>query len=152
MKFQLGLNDRKIWRKWGIGGKWGSKNCWIEVLESKVKTRVYSMRRMLASKIMAVAGYIQSWMYPGMSLTKDGGQDHWKKGCQGAKWRRVVEESIRITAGAVFEEAKVSQKLRYSTNKVTFNMESKVNKLMNFVILKIFILRNRNLLLPFTEY
>lgn len=65
---------------------------------------------------------------------------------------RAVEESIRITAGAVFEEAKVSQELRHSTNKVTFNMESKVNKLMNFVILKIFILRNRNLLLPFTEY
>lgn len=39
-------------------------------------------------------------------------------------------------AGAVFEDVKVSQEPKYSTNKVTFNKESKVNELMNFVILK----------------
>lgn len=32
---------------------------------------------------------------------------------------------------------KVSQEPKYSINKVTFNKESKVNELMNFVILKI---------------
>lgn len=39
-------------------------------------------------------------------------------------------------AGAVFEDVKVSQELKHSINKVTFNNESQVNEQMNFGILK----------------
>lgn len=56
-------------------------------------------------------------------------------------------------AGAVLEEAKVSQELKYSINSY-IQWESKVNELMNLCAIKdkVFIIRNENLLLSFTEY
>lgn len=42
-------------------------------------------------------------------------------------------------AGAVFEDVKVIQEPKQTTNKVIFNRESKVNELRNFVIPKIVI-------------
>lgn len=56
-------------------------------------------------------------------------------------------------AGAVLDEVKVNQELKYSIN-CYIQWESKVNELMNLCATKdkVFIIRNENLLLSFTEY